>query len=341
MKKYNDIGELFKDNFENFSPEPPSKVWENVQLKINQSRFPVYKAVIYSIASITAISALIFGIIYFTSKNLNEINHSDKITVISELHYKENLKAEKNIEKQPMNNIAKVNKKVHGLKPVLAPSIDYNQPIITPHKYDIQSVEINATEDLETDKDFPNNNVYQHNPIAVFIEKDTIKHTPLKVVVSNDTTVCENSTITLSIRNAKNISWNNGEKSEDIAVQIDNSQYFSVSFKNQYGKDTTINIFVRCVPCTELTIPTAFTPNGDGLNDEFKVYASGSVSSFEMIIFNKNNKEVFRTTNLNQGWNGCIMQSQQPNGLYFYIIHYKDNFNQQIERKGEFLLLRN
>ena len=50
-------------------------------------------------------------------------------------------------------------------------------------------------------------------------------------------------------------------------------------------------------------VPTAFTPNNDGLNDIFIPLTSG-VYSFEMKIFNRWGELVFLSNNKNIGWNG-------------------------------------
>lgn len=52
-------------------------------------------------------------------------------------------------------------------------------------------------------------------------------------------------------------------------------------------------------------VPNAFTPNGDGQNDEFKPIIT-NVSNYHMIIFDRWGKEVFSTRDLNKGWDGNV-----------------------------------
>lgn len=57
------------------------------------------------------------------------------------------------------------------------------------------------------------------------------------------------------------------------------------------------------IPPSEIFIPNAFTPDGDGLNDIFK--AKGAfVKLFEMQVFDRWGNLVFQSSDINEGWNG-------------------------------------
>ena len=347
MKEYKDIGELYKDKFENFSPEPSPKVWEHIQMKMAKPSI-AYKKFIYGAATFVGAMRLIVASLYITSnkENDNDINTAKQTTEAT--HQTETTKKSTQITQTEHDNQV-----VNQVNTVKYTDVQLSE---TPSFSESQASEQPTVAKQEKEEYVPHVSQivsdkapWNESKEKQIVSSSEIKTTPppktneskLKVFVSKDTTVCENSTITLSIRNAEHIRWSSGETSQDVKVQITNSQNFHVSYKDKNGKDTMANIFVRCVPCTELTIPTAFTPNGDGLNDEFKVYASGVVHSYEIIIFNRFNKEMFRSSNINQGWDGNAMGVAQPHGLYLYVIRYMDNFNQCVERKGEFLLLRN
>ncbi|MBC8032962.1 MAG: gliding motility-associated C-terminal domain-containing protein [Chitinophagaceae bacterium] len=86
-------------------------------------------------------------------------------------------------------------------------------------------------------------------------------------------------------------------------------------------------------------IPNAFTPNGDGKNDLFGPL--GKVpEGFQMQIFNRYGQLVFRSTSIDDRWNGKRNGEVQPNGTFVYIITYKNIFNQLQQRKGAFVLVR-
>ncbi len=69
----------------------------------------------------------------------------------------------------------------------------------------------------------------------------------------------------------------------------------------------------------EVDVPNVFTPNGDGINDEFMVVYK-SIKDFHMTIFNRWGRKVFYTTNPGKSWNGKIGGNKASQGVYFYYI---------------------
>ncbi len=71
----------------------------------------------------------------------------------------------------------------------------------------------------------------------------------------------------------------------------------------------------------EIIVPNVFTPNGDGINDQFYVVANPNmVLSIELIIVNRWGNEVFRTDKLPEVWNGNINGEPATDGVYFYTV---------------------
>ena len=86
-----------------------------------------------------------------------------------------------------------------------------------------------------------------------------------------------------------------------------------------------------------IPIPTAFTPNDDGLNDEFKPYDSG-VSDFKMLIFNKFGEKIFESNDINLGWDGYF-NGKIVQGSYVYKMEFiLDSKN--VVQTGKFLLIK-
>lgn len=74
---------------------------------------------------------------------------------------------------------------------------------------------------------------------------------------------------------------------------------------NNHGcTDTTTNCLIL-EPDYALYIPSAFTPNGDKLNDVFKPVGK-YIKDFEMYIFDRWGTEVFHSTDIDQGWDGTL-----------------------------------
>jgi gliding motility-associated-like protein len=71
-------------------------------------------------------------------------------------------------------------------------------------------------------------------------------------------------------------------------------------------------------------LPTAFSPNNDGLNDILYV-RGGNYSSFEFSIFNRYGERIFKSTTVENGWDGRSHETGEmmPSGAYMYKIHVK------------------
>ena len=89
-------------------------------------------------------------------------------------------------------------------------------------------------------------------------------------------------------------------------------------------------------------IPTAFTPNDDGLNDLFRPLGSGKyVTEYQMTIWNRWGEEVYRDTDAKAGgWDGNYKGEKGVTGVYAYIITYKDYNGSTKMTKGNVTLTR-
>ncbi len=70
---------------------------------------------------------------------------------------------------------------------------------------------------------------------------------------------------------------------------------------------------------SELDVPNVFTPNGDGINDEFRV-AYRSIKKFEMVVFNRWGRKVYESDDPKKGWKGKVGGKTGAPGVYFYNI---------------------
>lgn len=93
------------------------------------------------------------------------------------------------------------------------------------------------------------------------------------------------------------------------------------------------------VEAEQFFIPSAFTPNGDGLNDLFYVKANFEPRNFEMTIMSRNGDLLFHSRDINIGWDGQLHGSTLPSGMYVYIIKYKDSEGKDQKQQGQILLI--
>jgi gliding motility-associated-like protein len=91
---------------------------------------------------------------------------------------------------------------------------------------------------------------------------------------------------------------------------------------------------------TEEVIPSAFTPNGDGLNDVFRVANLRGGRLVEMNIYNQWGQLVCKTSDNEKGWNGTFEGVSQDMGVYNYYIVIERENHKTVYYKGTLTLIR-
>ena len=112
----------------------------------------------------------------------------------------------------------------------------------------------------------------------------------------------------------------------------------AVDFTTNCIATDTITVFVNKGGASSFYIPSAFTPNGDGVNDCFKVSHFNFIKSVDISIYNRYGSLVFHTTT-NDCWNGTYRGKRADPGNYVYYIKAEDNCN-KFYKKGNLVLIR-
>jgi gliding motility-associated-like protein len=87
-------------------------------------------------------------------------------------------------------------------------------------------------------------------------------------------------------------------------------------------------------------LPTAFTPNGDGLNDIVRPYLVGMKSLKSFSIFNRWGNLIFYSTREGEGWDGKSKGITQDGGVYVWMLEFYTNDNKLVTEKGTITLIR-
>lgn len=95
-----------------------------------------------------------------------------------------------------------------------------------------------------------------------------------------------------------------------------------------------------CTPVGPILFaPSAFTPNGDGLNDGF--FLTGAfIRSFQLVIFNRWGQKIFETNNLQEAWPGTYQGQVVQEGVYIYKAEAVGENGAHIEKHGTVTLIR-
>ncbi|MFQ3575716.1 MAG: gliding motility-associated C-terminal domain-containing protein, partial [Cytophagales bacterium] len=103
-----------------------------------------------------------------------------------------------------------------------------------------------------------------------------------------------------------------------------NSKFYTVRLTNEFNCSSIDSIRLRdfCVP--KIHIPTALTPNKDGVNDKLEVFGVEKFfKNFEMYIFNRWGEVIFKSTSPSVAWDGTYKGEIMPVGTYPYIVTYE------------------
>lgn len=114
-----------------------------------------------------------------------------------------------------------------------------------------------------------------------------------------------------------------------------------VYVKDSLGCTDSTQFEITYNPCCVVNLPNAFSPNGDDINDLFRVIKYGYISLISLEVYNRWGNMVFRTTDIQNGWDGKYKGADADIDTYFYIVRFKCPLNDDvILQKGDVILVR-
>lgn len=124
---------------------------------------------------------------------------------------------------------------------------------------------------------------------------------------------------------------------------LEETTTFTVTVTDTFGctRSDTVTIKVNPIVCESpfVFIPNSFTPNGDGVNDILYV-RSDILDECYFVIYNRWGEKIFETIDQNIGWDGTFKQKECPRAVYDYYFKGKCKDGDEIELKGNIMLVR-
>lgn len=106
----------------------------------------------------------------------------------------------------------------------------------------------------------------------------------------------------------------------------------------QYQSDS---VYFRARDCRCLIeLPNVFSPNGDGINDEFFVESDCDLTDYKLYIFNRYGKQIVEADFPSFRWDGKAFEEKVSTGMYYYLIQYRGEDKQLQEYRGSLTLIR-
>lgn len=168
---------------------------------------------------------------------------------------------------------------------------------------------------------------------------------PLKQDLGPDQLFCREIPVQVELK-ANNpqgslVTWSTGSHLSSIVVQ--DTGYYWVNVQHaSCNESDTIHIATELCNCIFM-MPTAFSPNGDGLNDELKINMAVNcdASAFALSLYNRYGQRVFYSANYDKGWDGNFNGRPEDVGVYFFELHFTGGKNKQhYYQKGDIILIR-
>jgi len=107
------------------------------------------------------------------------------------------------------------------------------------------------------------------------------------------------------------------------------------------GCSETISKKIRVLASCYISVPSAFTPNNDGLNDYLYPLGALKAGNLTFRVFNRWGQLVFHTTSWLNKWDGTINGTPQPTGVYAWLLEFTNpDSGKKIEMKGTTTLIR-
>lgn len=110
---------------------------------------------------------------------------------------------------------------------------------------------------------------------------------------------------------------------------------------NAIGCNNTVSHDVTVLKSCYIAVPTAFTPNGDGINDFLYPLNAYKADNLEFKVYNRYGNLIFETADWTKKWDGRINGVLQPSGTYVWQLNYTDHdTSKQVTQRGTTVLIR-
>ena len=185
---------------------------------------------------------------------------------------------------------------------------------------------------------------------CMYVYSDNVWVMELPIVsVGNDTLLCEGQSGNLNAQliagqnsGTTTYTWSpvvgvanvNSSNTTVTPVQTD---VYTVAVSNLCGADSS-SLTITIDPCTYY-IPNAFSPNNDGINDEFFVQGSG-FKTFNLKVYDRWGNRVFDTKDQNEQWDGTLNNVLLQEGVFVYRFTASFEDGREIEESGNITLIR-
>ena len=363
--KINDdnIGKFFQESLKDLEIQPDKAVWSSIETKagISQGMGVATKAILAVLAvAVVVVSAYFImqnneveqavaiqeapsvEVPVETSNTNIQINTQDTtlsteqetMSKESEMLAVEESKEDKPIKTKDVVEVEKIEPKEE------APKKHKEIVVVTEVEKDTLSAEQELYSAKLVDFSTDSESIVEQNDANQVEEIADVSLDSVDISFSEDPVICFGEDAVLIVKGGVSYLWNTGANTSSLKVSpVQNSEYW-VEVTDVRGNQIK-HTFVVSIDreCTAIFVPSAFTPNSDGINDVFKAEGVG-IQSFNMVIFSREGQIVFESNNIDDAWDGSYRNSNMSSRVYFYKIAYVDAKGNSHNKQGQVTLIR-
>ncbi len=170
-------------------------------------------------------------------------------------------------------------------------------------------------------------------------------------ILNDDITIFSGSEVAVEMGPtcAQSFNWTNTDDLDDKnsltpTIKPKESTTYYIFFKmDGLVCQDSLSIYVKdkgALDCDKLLLPSAFTPNEDGINDVFAISNKYIVEDLKTLeIYNREGSRVFKTQDVNGYWDGSYQEKKLNPGKYVYNVSYVCG-SKEYQKKGIVNLIR-
>lgn len=187
--------------------------------------------------------------------------------------------------------------------------------------------------------------VYKVCTSAREVAEAIIHPLPLPQVLTTPTRLCVGDTLLLEASGGKIYTWTPTEQimwvGQQPFIRLAAPTRINLKAETEFGCiDSTFIDYRKIEACCQFIYPSAFTPNGDGLNDAFSVSTPGNLRGYKLTIYNRWGQVVFMSANPKEAWDGRWNGAPAEMGTYFYNFEGMCLTGTIEHHKGDLTLIR-
>jgi gliding motility-associated-like protein len=174
----------------------------------------------------------------------------------------------------------------------------------------------------------------------------------VRAFAGNDTVVVVGQPLQMKATGGVIYSWSPASGLSDPGISDPVANFSATPAEGYYRYKVMVSDEIGCVDSAyiqvqifasgpEIYVPNAFTPNGDGKNDFFRVVAAGIQKLEAFRLYNRWGQVMFDSpASHSQGWDGNYGGKPQPADTYVWVVKATDYLGRAIFKRGTFVLIR-